>query len=160
MTEMNFPTSPTLGQLYTAPSGVTYSWDGYSWTIGFYDNPGQGILQVGTLLNQVRTLLQDVDNMSGQYRYSTDSIITSLNQALMDMYRIRPDLFLELAYVIPSFTVSSMEETVGIEQQYLPPLIYYVVGLTQARDDEQNQDARAMGFLKVFQQTLLTGGLT
>jgi hypothetical protein len=37
-------------------------------------------------------------------------------------------------------------------------LIYYTVGLTQLRDDEQTQDQRAVNFMKTFAQTLTTIG--
>lgn len=153
---MDFPASPTVGQTYTAPSGVVYSWDGYGWTVGFYDSGTQELDSVGDIVDQVRTLLQDTDNSSGQYRYSTDSIVTNLNQGIMDMFRIRPDLFLEQKFTIPKFNVGGLDQVPGIEEQYLPPLIYYIVGLTQLRDDEQNQDARAAGFLKQFIASLTT----
>ena len=156
---MDFPTSPFIGQLYTAPSGVTYAWDGTSWQIGFYDNTTQNLMTLGSIIQQIRTLLQDTDLTSGQFRYSTDSIVTALNQAMLDMFRIRPDLFLEASYIVPVFNVADLEVDIGVEHQYLPPFIYYAVGLVQARDDEQNQDQRAFGFLQVFQKSIVSGGL-
>jgi hypothetical protein len=155
---MDFPIAPIVGQKYTAPSGVVYAWDGYGWTVGFYDSGTQEMSVVGDVLDQVRTLLQDVDNSSGQYRYSTDSIITALNQGMLDLFRIRPDLFLESKFKVPVFSVGALNALFGIEEQYVPPLVYYVVGLVQVRDDEQNQDQRAMAFLKTFTQAVLTVG--
>jgi len=146
--------------MYTAPSGVTYRWDGYAWTVGFYDSTSQQLTNVGNIIAQVRTLIQDTDNSSGQYRYSTDSIVTALNQGVMEMFRIRPDLFLEVNYVVPIFNIGHLDVDIGIEPQYVPPLIYYVVGLVQVRDDEQTQDTRAATFLKVFQAAIVSGGLT
>lgn len=157
---IDFPPNPTVGQRYTAPNGEVYAWDGYTWGSSYYDSATQKLTTIGDLLSQVRTLLQDVDVSSGQYRYSTDSIMVAFNQAMMDMYRIRPDLFLANAFVIPVFNSADLSVAIVIEPQYIPSLIYYVVGLVQARDDEQNQDNRAMGFLKVFQQTIVGGGLT
>lgn len=119
--------------------------------------PAPNILTVGGLISQVRTLLQDTDLSTGLYRYSTDSIVTNLNQAMADLFRLRPDLFMDAGFAIPSFDPALPDVAVGIDQQYMPALIYYVVGLTQARDDEQNQDARALGFLKIFQQTVING---
>lgn len=153
---MDFPANPTKGQRYTAPSGVVYTWDGTAWSVGFFDSSTQQLDDVGDVLDQVRTLLQDTDNSSGQFRYSTDSIVTALNQGMLDMYRIRPDLFLEVGFVVPQYNVGSLGDTIQIEQQYVPPLVYYVVGLVQARDDEQNQDSRAMAFMKTFTAALLT----
>jgi hypothetical protein len=156
---MDFPAFPTLGQKYTAPSGIVYEFDGYGWVIGFYDTASEELSSVGDLLDQIRTLLQDTDNTgSSGYRYSTDSILMNINQGMTDMYRIRPDIFLELRFKIPVFSSAQLDTIIGIEEQYVPPLVYYAVGLTQARDDEQTQDSRAMAFLKTFQATLLTVG--
>lgn len=116
------------------------------------------ISTLGGLLAQVRTLLQDTDAVGG-YRYSDESIVTNINQSMMDAYRMRPDLFLTNGFVIPAFDTALPNTAITIEPQYLPAFVYYVTGLTQARDDEQNQDARAMGFLKIFQQTIVNGGL-
>ena len=154
---LDFPPTPIPGQNYTAPNGAVYTWDGFGWTVGYYDSNTQMLTTMGDLLQQIRTLLQDVDSTGPSgYRYSTDSIVTNLNQGLVDLYRIRPDLFLELKFVVPQFTVDQLARVVGIEQQYVTPLIFYVVGLTQARDDEQTQDARAGVFLKTFKDAVLT----
>jgi hypothetical protein len=155
---MDFPAGPVVGQRYTAPSGVTYVWDGYGWTIGFYDSTTQNLLVVGDLVDQVRTLLQDVDNSSGQYRYSNDSIITNLNSGMLDLYRMRPDLFLETKFVVPVFSTGNLDASLGIEAQYIPPLVWYVTGLTQARDDETTQDQRAAAFMTTFKQAIQTAG--
>ena len=157
MAEMDFPPFPTLGQKYTAPSGIVYEWDGYGWIIGFYDTASEELSTIGDVLSQIRTLLQDTDNSaSSGYRYSTDSILMNLNQGMTDMYRIRPDIFLELKFKIPVFNSGQLDAVIGIEEQYVPSLVYYAVGLTQARDDEQTQDSRAMAFLKSFQSILQT----
>jgi hypothetical protein len=154
---MDFPLSPAVGDLYTAPGGMVYTWDGYAWTVSYYDSSTQQLQEVGDLVSQVRTLLQDTDNSaSSGYRYSTDSIITALNQGMMDMYRVRPDLFLESGFVIPVFNVGTLGAQIGVEAQYISPLVYYVTGLVQARDDEQNQDSRAVAFMKTFSAALLT----
>jgi hypothetical protein len=153
--ETDFPPNPALGQFYTAPAGQTYVWNGHAWDIGFYDNPTFGIGTLGGLLNQIRTTLQDTDNTDGEYRYSTDSIITNINQGFIEMYRIRPDIFLELGFAIPAYTVTDLEELILIELQFIPALVYYAVGFTQLRDDEPTQDERASAFLGKFTSMLV-----
>jgi len=160
MAEMDFPPGPFVGQLYTAPSGTTYVFDGYGWVVGYSDSPTQTFQTMGDLLDMIRTLLQDTDVSSGTYRYSTDSIVMAFNQGLMEMFRIRPDLFLEFGYVVPQYSVGTLADAISIEQQYVPALIYYTVGLVQIRDDEQTQDGRGASFIKVFQSALVSGGLT
>lgn len=158
MTGIIFPTNPATGQKFTALTGVVYEWDGLAWVISFYDSPTQQLTTVGDIMDQVRTLLQDTDLTSGQYRYSTDSIVTNLNQCMTDLFRMRPDLFLELSFQLPHFTVDDVtaDTPFGIEEQYVSPIISYIVGLTQARDDEQTQDARAGIFLATFTKQVLT----
>lgn len=156
MAEMDFPPGPVLGQKYTAPSGIVYEWDGYGWVVGFYDTTTQQLQSVGDVIDQIRILLQDTDNSSGQYRYSTDSILLSLNQGMIDLYRMRPDIFLAMKFVIPVYNSTEPDTLIGIEMQYISPLVFYTVGLVQARDDEQTQDARAAAFLQTFKGAVLT----
>lgn len=155
MATLDFPVSPSTGDQYIGPTGVVYQWDGGAWIV--VDMLASPFATVNGFLFQVRTLLQDTD--ASGYRYTNESIVADLNQAMMDAYRMRPDLFLQTGFRVPVYSATSMGDTIEIETQYVPALVYYVVGLVQARDDEQNQDARAMGFLKVFQQTLINGGL-
>lgn len=157
MADLDFPPLPTLGQKYTAPTGVVYEFDGYGWVIGFYDSSTQTLTSVGDILDQIRILLQDTDNSaSSGYRYSDDSIILCLNQGLVDLYRMRPDIFIDLKFIIPVFNSADPSAIIGIEEQYISPLIFYAVGLVQARDDEQTQDARAAAFLQTFKGAVLT----
>lgn len=157
--DMDFPGGPAVGQTYTAPSGIVYQFDGYGWIIGFYDASTQQLQVVGDLIDQVRILLQDTDSSgTGGYRYSDNSIVLNLNQGMIDLYRMRPDIFLANKFVIPQFTSSDMAAPLVIEQQYISPLIFYVVGLTQARDDEQTQDQRAASFLQTFKGAVLSVG--
>jgi hypothetical protein len=155
---MDFPLSPVKGQHYTAPNGQTYTFDGTAWTIGFYDSSTQNLTVVGDLVGQIRTLLQDVDNSgSSGYRYSTDSIVTNINMGLWEMFRVRPDIFLEVGYIVPQFSVGSMDQPWPVEEQWVPSIIYYAVGMTQLRDAEDTQDQRAATFTTKFTATLLAG---
>jgi hypothetical protein len=109
-----------------------------------------------TLLGMVRTLLQDTD-ITAEYRYSTPSLIENLNMGLLEMYRIRPDIFLANKFVVPVFPVSDTipDGSFIIEDQFVPALVYYVVGMTQMRDDEGTQDARGSNFLGKFTSMLV-----
>jgi hypothetical protein len=152
---LDFPTSPILNQHYTAPNGAVYIWDGVAWTVGFYDSSTQAFENLGDVLAQVRTLLLDVDLSAGEYRYSTDSLVTNVNQAMMEMYRIRPDIFLENKFKIPVFNDANLSAPLVIEPQFVPALVYYTVGLAQLRDDEPTQDQRATSFLGKFTSMLV-----
>lgn len=153
---IDFPPSPEVGQRYTAPSGAVYSWDGSAWTIGFYNSATQQLQSVGDIIDQIRTLLQDTDVSGGEFRYSTDSIVMNINMGMLEMYRVRPDIFLANNFTIPQYNVFQLDTPLVIEPQWVPPLIYYAVGMTQARDDEGTQDTRASAFLTKFLAMLIT----
>ena len=154
MADMDFPVAPTLGQNYTSPAGVVYQWNGEAWVIGFYDSTTDTFTTIGDLLDQIRTLLQDTDTSGGEYRYSSASIVTNINMGLLEMYRIRPDIFLENNFVIPVFSDADLSSDLVIEQQFIPSLVYYAVGMCQLRDDEPTQDTRASAFLGKFTSML------
>ena len=155
MAEIDFPLTPTTGQKYTSPAGVVYEWNGYGWVVGFYDSETESFTKLGDLLDQIRILLQDTDLTGGEYRYSDASIVANLNMGLLEMYRIRPDIFLELGLAVPTYNDADKAAEVGIEPQHVPALIYYAVGMTQLRDDEGTQDNRASSFLGKFTSMLL-----
>jgi len=156
MAEMDFPLNPVLGQKYTNSIGAVYEWNGVAWVVGFYDDTTETFNVLGDLLDQIRVLLQDTDASGGQYRYSDASIVTNINMGLMEMYRIRPDIFLDLNFKIPVYNDASLDAEVTIEPQHVPALVYYAVGMTQLRDDEGTQDARASGFLAKFTSMLVS----
>ncbi len=39
MSETNWPTSPTIGQIYTSPSGIVWEWNGYAWDLKNVSGP-------------------------------------------------------------------------------------------------------------------------
>ena len=155
MAEMDFPLTPTIGQKYTNSIGVVYEWNGYGWVVGFYDTDTEAFNSLGELLDQIRILLQDTDTSGGEYRYSTGSLVTNINMGLMEMYRIRPDIFLEQNFKIPVYNDAQPDSLILIEPQHIPALIYYAVGMAQLRDDEGTQDNRASSFLGKFVSMLL-----
>lgn len=155
MAELDFPADPQVGQKYTSPVGVVYEWTGYGWVLGFYSSATEQLVTVGGIIDQVRTLLQDTDTLGGEYRYSSDSLVTALNMGLWEMFRIRPDIFLELNFVVPQYDSTLPTTGITIEPQHVPALVYYVVGMAQLRDDEGTQDQRASSFLGKFTSMLL-----
>lgn len=143
---MDFPANPYEGQTYTNSIGVVYVWDGQSWIVVKLPTP-VAFTDMKSIVDQVRTILQDTVE---DYRYSTASIVANLNQGMLEMYRLRPDIFLETAFRVPVFYVDHLEYPWPVEPQWIPPIVYYTVGLTQVRDDEGTQDTRAAAFLSRF----------
>jgi hypothetical protein len=152
--EFDFPLNPVLYQIWTAPTGAVYVWNGSAWVVGTYDSSSQNFAQIGGIIAMVRTLLQDQSLEGGEYRYSEDSLYMALNMGLLEMYRMRPDVFLAEYFTVPQYTTGQATNAIPIEQQFVTPLVYYVVGMTQLRDDEGEQDARASAFLGKFTSML------
>lgn len=100
-----------------------------------------------------RELLQDEKDTP--YRYSDASLVRGLSLALLEAKKLRPDLFLNVT--IPTFTANDTT-TVPIDEIYRVPMVYYMVGIAQLRDDEEVVDQRAAGFLSMFQAKLVAGG--
>lgn len=109
---------------------------------------------VGDFITRARVLLQDE---VAPYRYETDELIASLNEAHLEAKRLRPDLYLRtFEQDLPDYTVEgdSVEDT--IPPEFRRAFLYYIVGDAQLRDDEATQDARATIFLNKFVAQLLT----
>lgn len=112
---------------------------------------------VADYIAQARVLLQDTVE---PYRYSNADVVAALNMCLIEARRMRPDLFLAVSFVVPTYSSASTATAVVIDDQYRMALLYYVVGMIQLRDDEGSSDTRATVFLKTFmgQMTTPVGG--
>jgi hypothetical protein len=124
-----------------------------------------------------RLLLQD--NIA-PYRYTDQTVIRSLNMALNEMGRLRPDAFLDLKYQNPlnrgdigdglpgPYSTSdialnaddSYNESAGtlvpVPSKYCAVLDWFMPGWLQILDVADTQDQRAQAFLVKFQTHLLT----
>jgi hypothetical protein len=96
-----------------------------------------------------RVLLQD--QVNSPYRYPDADLLMALNAAFPEAKKLRPDLF--LSKTIPFFTAVDTT-VVPWDPMYRLPLIYFMCGQAQLRDDEATQDQRAAAFLGMFAQKL------
>ena len=107
------------------------------------------------VIERARRILQDED--SGNYRYTAASLSDSINDALLEVRRVRPDLFLAA-----SFVTTDVDETVDgntvlpIEDMNFQSLVYMVCGYAMLRDDTYSQDSRAVNLLNKGTAQLLT----
>lgn len=124
-----------------------------------------------------RLLLQD--NVA-PYRYSDNSILGSLNVAMDELGRMRPDMFLDLKYQQPlrrgdtddgvpgpyslrDIVVNSdgtyniaRGTMVPVPGKYRSAVDWFVSGWLQMLDVADMQDQRAQAFMMKFQQHLIT----
>lgn len=104
---------------------------------------------VADYVSLARTLLQDEVET---YRYSDASLVTGLNLAFMETKRVRADLM--IGKTLPNFVPSNLTDAVDMDEMYRVPLVYYMCGHAQMRDEEGNQDQRAAGFLQLFRSQM------
>lgn len=107
---------------------------------------------VAEYISLARTLL--MDESDSPHRYSDASLVLALNLAIMETKKIRPDLL--IGKTIPNFTAVN-SDPVDMDVMYRIPLVYYIIGHAQMRDEEGNQDQRAAGFLGLFRSQM--GGI-
>lgn len=118
-------------------------------------------------VEQARVLLQDT--VASPYRYDNESLVTALNNAMYEISRLRPDILIDGKYRqrsikhqrlnadgMPLYTVGLMDDLVPIPPQYKIPVLYYIVGFVQLRDNEETQDSRASALLTRFIAQLTT----
>lgn len=110
------------------------------------------LVTIEDYITEVRDLLQDT--VDSPYRYDNAALIRALNNGLLEIRRIRPDLMINYfdEGEIPQFETddSELEEDVPLDQMYRSALVYYIAGRAQLRDEENTQDARAAMFLNKF----------
>ena len=107
-------------------------------------------------LTRARVLLQD--EYAGAYRYSNDVLVEAMNLGLLEMRRLRADLFLSQlrAGTVPEYSSGTLGASVALDNQYRVALLYYIVGHVQLQDQEDPTDQRATIFLNKFTAQLLT----
>ena len=111
---------------------------------------------VADYIAECRRLLQDEDTPP---RYPDSDIVENLNMALLEARRLRADLFLPMGFEQPFYDASGaidLTAKVNFEPMYRPSLIYYIVGRTQLRDDEETTDQRASALMNKFLGQMLT----
>lgn len=103
-------------------------------------------------IGDVRTLLQDIIS---PYRYDDPSLLVALNITLLEMRRLRADLFVYNRHDrFPSYTAVNSEQ-IHLEHAFRLPLVYGIVAHALARDQEDVQDQRATVFMNIFNNLLL-----
>jgi hypothetical protein len=110
-------------------------------------------VQVSTLTTQARQILQDT---VVPYRYSDESLVGIVNEAMYEARRVRPDLF--LGKLRTSLTpVASISDQLPLSEQFFGPLVNFVVGRAEMRDDEFTNDKRATTLYGGFYAAMTKG---
>lgn len=133
---------------------------------------------VGGYIKDARTLLQDC---VPPLRYSTATLVASLNIALFRARELRPDLFIGYLDATPQYYPSENEDAsldvnpfpteqpgsdtlydqwVPMEEQFRPAFVYGIVGHAMLRDQEDVEDQRASNFIRQFEKMLIGTAVT
>jgi hypothetical protein len=108
------------------------------------------VATVSEIVLAARDILQDHEQT---YRYSDASLLRLVNQALLEIRRVRPDYFIGTFHrTVPR--VTGLADTVPAPETLIPPIVRYVSGMAEMRDDEFTTDGRAAGLLDAFRKDL------
>lgn len=111
------------------------------------------------LVYEAREMLQDTSSV--EPRYSDSTLLNILNRGLHDLSRIRPDitytLFTGNSLEVPEIVESApgtgqviWSDPFGLEMQFYPTMLAYLVGVAEITDDEYAEDGRAALFMQFF----------
>ncbi len=107
---------------------------------------------VADYISDARTLLQDT---IAPYRYDDDSMLVAFNVTLLEVRRVRADLFVFRHHGhVPSYEFVDTTE-VEMEHPFRLAVVYGTCAHALARDQEDVQDARSTNFMRVFYDMLL-----
>jgi hypothetical protein len=106
------------------------------------------------VMDDARIILNDqVSELNPIPRYTEAQLLSYARSALIEARRVRPDLFLSnLTTSFASYTVST---TIPISDDYLLPMVDYVVHRAELRDDEFAVDGRSATLYQKFKSGLL-----
>ncbi len=103
-------------------------------------------------ISDARTLLQDTVS---PYRYDDESMLVAFNVTLLEVRRVRADLFVFRHHgQVPAFTTVNTEP-VEMEHPFRLALVYGTCAHALARDQEDVQDARSTNFMRIFYDMML-----
>lgn len=107
------------------------------------------------VVERARRILQDED--ANNYRYSDQSLADSVNDALLEVRRVRPDLFIASAFIPVDVDLADFSSVnIPVEDQYFQTLVYLTAGYQMLRDDEYSLDSRAVNLLNKGTAQLLS----
>jgi hypothetical protein len=113
---------------------------------------------IGELTAEARVLLNDVIPISGSPRFSDADLVTTLNDAIVQIRTKRPDAFLRfgLRRAVPAYALPADADTaLPVDDMFYAPMLYYVVGRSELVEDTFSDDGRAISLMNKFVSQLL-----
>lgn len=103
------------------------------------------------VMDRARSILQDADKT----RYTDDDLLGAVNDGLIEIRRIRPDLLLSVAFVTDEKAIGDIADNLPVEDFAFQSLVYMAAGYMMLRDDEYSLDSRAVNMLNIGTSKLL-----
>lgn len=132
---------------------------------------------IDDLVLEVRQVLND---QQIPYRYSDVWILTVLNTALREVYRLRPDAYIGnftsgvlSANAVNTYSTADLQVADGVanpippvpitpypldDRLFYAPVVFYVIGRVEINDDEFADNNRAMTLMQAFRAQLIGPG--
>lgn len=126
------------------------------------------------LLAEAREILQDVDTDPTLQRYSDQTLLNIFNRGLQELYRLRPDAFYDFfdqatgdfdvpfIYIptspptTPPVGGTAWTSTFELPMMFYDALCNWIIGTTEAIDDEFSDDSRSTAFRNFFKAQVTT----
>jgi hypothetical protein len=103
---------------------------------------------INDVLEQSRILLQDEVE---PYRYKDAQLLDFFNSSLYELKRLRPDAWLgQYNTDLKLYTISDLNTEIPFGSIYFQPVVMYVTGYAELRDDEFAIDGRSATLLTAF----------
>ena len=107
------------------------------------------------VIERARRILQDLD--AGNFRYGDQEMVDAVNDALLEVRRVRPDLFISVGFDPQDVDIADIAITfLPIEAYYFQTLVYLTSGYAMLRDDRFSLDSRAVNLLNKGVSQLIT----
>ena len=107
------------------------------------------------IIDEARILIQDTE--VGSYRNSNEDLMRWFNNGVLEIRRLRPDIFINLYDVdVPTYTTDNLTDNYPYDEQTTTALAYFIAGNNEMKDDEHVETGRAVALVNQFKQLLLT----
>ena len=93
------------------------------------------------------------DEISEEYRYSDNSLIRGFNVCLTAIWNLRPEVFPPSKEFV-TYTTADLGKPFPIPLIFFHPVVFFVVGYAELRDDEFTDDTRATSLMNKFEADL------
>lgn len=108
---------------------------------------------IQAVLDQARVLLQD---LAPAVRYTDGQLLDAFNGGMEVVRRSRPDFFIgKPADWLPFYDATNLVDPFPLPPWMFQPLVFFVVGRSELRDDPYTNNSRAMGFTGALTAALL-----